>query len=127
MRKSIELTPLIPWLAFRRALLAVLVISSSIAGCVAMFKVISFLEIGWQITMLVLFALTFSWIALAFWGAVFGFIVCALRLDPLSLRRQVPLSPNGNLLVSKTALVMPIYAEPPIPTIAGLEATCRSL
>ncbi|MBP5979110.1 MAG: glucans biosynthesis glucosyltransferase MdoH [Halomonas sp.] len=124
---SSELAPSIPWLGFRRLLLTVLVISSSIAGCVAMYHVISNLGIGWQITMLVLFALTFTWIALAFWGAVFGFLVCLLRRDPLSLGRQVPLEPNGSLLVSRTALVMPIYAEPPIPTIAGLEATCRSL
>ena len=122
-----ELTPSIPWLAFRRVLLAVLVISTSIIGCVAMHRVVAGLGIGWQITMLVLFALTFTWIALAFWGGVCGFVLCALRLDPLSLRRQVPLSPNGSLLISRTALVMPIYAEPPIPTIAGLEATCRSL
>ncbi|RUR53222.1 glucans biosynthesis glucosyltransferase MdoH [Vreelandella populi] len=127
MPKFNELPPSIPGLALRRALLAVLVISSSIAGCVAMYHVISGLEIGWQIIMLVLFALTFTWIALAFWGAICGFVVCALRLDPLSLRKQVSLLTDDYLLVSRTALIMPIYAEPPIPTIAGLEATCRSL
>ncbi|RUR39165.1 glucans biosynthesis glucosyltransferase MdoH [Vreelandella populi] len=127
MPKFNELPPSIPGLALRRALLAVLVISSSIAGCVAMSHVISGLGISWQIIMLVLFALTFTWIALAFWGAICGFVVCALRLDPLSLRKQVSLLTDDYLLVSRTALIMPIYAEPPIPTIAGLEATCRSL
>lgn len=127
MPKFNELPPSIPGLALRRILLAVLVISSSIAGCMTMYHVISGLGIGWQIIMLVLFALTFTWIALAFWGAIFGFVVCALRLDPLTLRKQVPLLSDDYLLVSRTALIMPIYAEPPIPTIAGLEATCRSL
>lgn len=107
--------------------MAIMVLSSSIAACIAMTHVVANLPWGWQITMLTLFALTFSWISLAFWGALCGFVLCALRLDPLSLRRQSITSPNASLLVSRTALVMPIYAEPPIPTIAGLEATCHSL
>ncbi len=92
-----------------------------------MAKVVANLPMGWQLTMLTLFALTFSWIALAFWGALCGFVICALGRDPLSLRRQTLVDPSASLLVSRTALVMPIYAEPPVPTIAGLEATCRSL
>ncbi|MCA1771352.1 MAG: glucans biosynthesis glucosyltransferase MdoH [Halomonas sp.] len=121
------LIPSIPWLKTRRALLAIAALASSGAGCVAMYRVTSSLALGWQISMLVLFALTFTWIALAFWNALCGFTVCALNLDPLSLRRLNREIPNARLLVSRTALVMPIYAEPPIPTFAGLEATCRSL
>ncbi|WP_434984788.1 glucans biosynthesis glucosyltransferase MdoH [Vreelandella zhaodongensis] len=121
------LTPSIPWLNGRRALLAVTVLATSIGGCIAMAKVVANLPMGGQLTMLTLFALTFSWIALAFWGAICGFVICALRRDPLSLRRQTRVDPSASLLVSRTALIMPIYAEPPVPTIAGLEATCRSL
>lgn len=121
------LRPSMPWLNGRRAFLAFTVLATSIGGCIAMAKVVANLAIGWQLTMLILFALTFTWIALAFWGALCGFVLCALRRDPLSLRRQAIVNPNASLLVSRTALVMPIYAEPPIPTIAGLEATCRSL
>ena len=127
MRNAPTFTPSIPWLNARRALLATLVIGSSIAGCLTMAQVVSNLALGWQITMLTLFGLTFSWIALAFWGAICGFVICALRLDPLSLKRLTAERPTTSRLVSRTALVMPIYAEPPIPTITGLEATCRSL
>ncbi len=127
MRDVTTLTPSIPWLNARRALLATLVIGSSIVGCLAMVHVVDNLALGWQIAMLTLFGLTFSWIALAFWGAVCGFVICALRLDPLSLKRVTTERPTASRLVSRTALVMPIYAEPPIPTMAGLEATCRSL
>ncbi|HAA45134.1 MAG: glucosyltransferase MdoH [Halomonas sp. 54_146] len=122
-----NIMPSIPWLKTRRAFLAIMVLGSSVAGCIAMNRVVASLSMGWKITMLVLFALTFTWIALAFWGAVCGFVVCALRRDPLSLRKVDREAPSARLLVSRTAIVMPIFAEPPIPTFAGLEATCRSL
>ena len=121
------LRPSMPWLNGRRAFFAFTVLATSIGGCIAMAKVVANFAIGWQLTMLILFALTFTWIALAFWGALCGFVLCALRRDPLSLRRQAIENPNASLLISRTALIMPIYAEPPIPTIAGLEATCHSL
>ncbi|OZT73867.1 glucans biosynthesis glucosyltransferase MdoH [Vreelandella boliviensis] len=127
MPNTLEITPSIPWLKTRRGILAIMVLISSVAGCIAMNRVAASLSMGWQITMLVLFSLTFTWIALAFWGAVCGFVVCALRRDPLSLRKLDMEAPSARLLVSRTAIVMPIYAEPPIPTFAGLEATCHSL
>lgn len=127
MANKNDIIPSIPWLKTRRALLTMVVLLSSAAGCIAMSRVTSSLAVGWQITMLVLFVLTFTWIALAFWGAVCGFVVCALRRDPLSLRKLDREAPSARQLVSRTALVMPIYAEPPIPTFAGLEATCHSL
>jgi len=127
MPNTIDITPSIPWLKIRRAFLAIMVLISSVAGCIAMSRVAGSLSMGWQITMLMLFALTFTWIALAFWGAVCGFVVCALRRDPLSLRKLDMEAPSARLLVSRTAIVMPIFAEPPIPTFAGLEATCHSL
>ncbi|WP_252106616.1 MULTISPECIES: glucans biosynthesis glucosyltransferase MdoH [unclassified Halomonas] len=117
----------IPGLFWRRAFYTLAVLTTSVVGLVAMYHVVEDLALGWQIALLALFALTFSWIAMAFWGAVCGFVLCALRLDPLSLRRQRPTPPSAYRLLSKTALVMPIYAEPPVSTIAGLEATCRSL
>lgn len=127
MPSASDTQPSIPWLTTRRACLAIVVLFSSAAGCIAMNHVVASLAIGWQVSMLVLFALTFTWIALAFWGAVCGFMVCALRRDPLSLRKLDKQAPSARLLVSRTAIVMPIYAEPPIPTFAGLEATCHSL
>ncbi|MCP1314249.1 MULTISPECIES: glucans biosynthesis glucosyltransferase MdoH [unclassified Halomonas] len=127
MPEKINTEVRIPGLAARRTLFALVVLASSVAGFFAMLRVVADLALGWQMATLALFVLTFGWIAMAFWGAVCGFVLCALRLDPLTLRRQRPASPNAYQLVSKTALVMPIYAEPPVPTIAGLEATCRSL
>ncbi len=70
--------PSIPWLNARRALLATLVIGTSLLGCAAMVQVVTNLALGWQIAMLTLFGLTFSWIALAFWGGHLRFCdLCA--------------------------------------------------
>ncbi|NYS59494.1 glucans biosynthesis glucosyltransferase MdoH [Vreelandella salicampi] len=121
-------SPFIPWLRLRRWGLVVLVLATSIAGCTAMLRVTGGLPWVLQAVLFTLFALTFTWISLAFWSALCGFIVCFLRRDPLTLTRiaDIPETPvPGD--TSRTALIMPIFQEPPEATLAGLEASCRSL
>ncbi|MGM0521381.1 MAG: hypothetical protein ACQEQ6_04765, partial [Pseudomonadota bacterium] len=66
-------TPFIPWLRLRRWGLVVLVLATSIAGCTAMLRVTGGLPWVLQAVLFTLFALTFTWISLAFWSALCGF------------------------------------------------------
>jgi membrane glycosyltransferase len=66
-----------------------------------------------QYVLLALFTLNFSWIALAFTGAILGFLVL--------LRRPRP-GPLPARLQSRTAVVMPVYNEATARTFAGVEA-----
>src|SRR5215208_1106890 len=45
---------------------------------------------GIELLILLLFAVTFGWITLAFWTAMSGFILRLSKRDPLSLRRCPP-------------------------------------
>jgi membrane glycosyltransferase len=92
-----------------------------------MLRVTSALPWGLQTVLLTLFTLTFTWIALAFWSALGGFLVCLMQRDPLSLTRHAKPKPVTSHDTSRTALIMPIFQEPPEATLAGLEASCRSL
>ncbi len=78
---------------------------------------------------LVLFSLTFAWIAVSFWTGVAGFIVKLFRRDPTTLRPREEINAEelDTELVTRTAVVMPIYNEDPDRVFAGLEATYRSL
>jgi len=99
---------------------------------------------------LVLFAVTFGWISVAFWTGIFGFILTVLGRDPLTLGRrselpdlwpgeappvspdQLPLSTRththrGRPLVTRTAVVMPAFNEDPGRVLQGLSAVIDSL
>jgi len=105
-----------------------------------------------ELLILALFVPTFAWISLAFWNAVVGFTLGLLKRDPVSLGREVygphgettepaavnvaPAALGGSTgrfdareppLATRTALVMPVYNEDPDRTMAGLDATLRSL
>ena len=69
--------------------------------------------------MTAIFALTFSWIALAATSALAG-AFC-------SPARHVRLVDTGGRLTTRTALVMPIYHEDPTRTTAALEAMAKGL
>ncbi|HKJ95697.1 MAG TPA: glucans biosynthesis glucosyltransferase MdoH, partial [Gammaproteobacteria bacterium] len=82
-----------------------------------------------EMAILVLFAITFGWISLAFWSAAAGFVLQAMGIDPLSLRRG---SAHGHYtaptaLRTRTAVVMPVHNEDVQRVIAGLEATYNDL
>jgi membrane glycosyltransferase len=66
-----------------------------------------------QYVLLALFTLNFSWIALAFTGAILGFFV-------LLRRGRTPALPVA--LTTRTAVVMPVYNEATARTFAAIEA-----
>lgn len=116
----------VPGLRTRRVIFFGLILGTAIAGVTAMALVLSAQGFGWpQAVVLVLFAGLFTWITNAFWNAVVGCGLLALRLDPLTLRR--PATAADTSLHSRTALVMPIHNEEPERVMHGLEAVCRSL
>ena len=118
-----------PWLRLRRWTLAILVVLTSLVGATALLRITLPLPVVAQLGLLVLFLLTFSWIALAFWSALSGFVLCWFRRDPVTLQRLGDSAPafSRGIANTRTALIMPIYQEPPESTLAGLEASCRSL
>ncbi|MDR7040165.1 MULTISPECIES: glucans biosynthesis glucosyltransferase MdoH [Methylobacterium] len=71
-----------------------------------------------QWALLVLFVLNFSWIALAFTGAILGFVT-------LLRRPRLPARPAA--LATRTAVLMPVYNEATARTFAGLEAMRESV
>ncbi len=118
-----------PWLRLRRWGLAVCVLITSLAGSATLLHITASLPLAARLGLLMIFVLTFSWIALSFWSAVSGFILCWCRRDPMTLQRLDHHKPDDTqgIAQARTALIMPIYQEPPEPTLAGLEASCRSL
>lgn len=80
-----------------------------------------------ELSILVLFTITFAWIAIAFWSAVAGFLLQLLRRDPLTLRRAPRRWDPTSPLLARTAIVMPIYNEDSARVLAGLEATYLDL
>ncbi|NGM23380.1 glucans biosynthesis glucosyltransferase MdoH [Roseomonas stagni] len=77
-----------------------------------------------QITILVLFVVLFAWIALSFVSAVCG--VASLMGGG---GRRLGIDPAAPLptLTARTALLMPVYNEPPARVMAGLQAMHESL
>ena len=68
--------------------------------------------------LVVLFVITFSWIALAFAASVYGFVW---------LLGRGPLGPLPQSLETKTAVVMPIYNEAPARVFAAVQAICEDV
>ena len=66
-----------------------------------------------QLVLVLLFGLTFSWIALAFTSGLLGFAV---------MLRRPPAAPVPGALATRTAVLMPVYNEATARTFAGLEA-----
>ena len=82
-----------------------------------------------ELAILVLFTINFLLIALSFWSATAGFVIQALGLDPISLRRrrQLEAGHDATPLATRTAVVMPIYNENPERVFAGIETIHASL
>jgi membrane glycosyltransferase len=120
-----------PAMGLRRALFFGLVAGTAIPGAVMMTLVLQAGGMGpFQWVILLLFVVTFAWIAVSFWTAVAGFVLRALGLDPLSLRRlrdHAVRSESTRLPSGRAAIVVPIYNEDPARVVNGVEATCRSV
>ena len=79
---------------------------------------------GLQIVILLLFTVLFAWIALSFVSAVCGFAsLLAGGGWRLGIHPDAPLPP----LSARTALLMPVYNEPPERVMAGLQAIHESI
>lgn len=76
-----------------------------------------------------LFALCFFWIAMAFWTSIIGFGLLMLKRDPISLQPRPRRSASAKkaFIHTRTALIMPIYNEEVSRVMAGIEATLTSL
>lgn len=111
----------------RRLVFALLVLSTGFGGTYAMQAILradglSLIE-GF---VLIPFAVTFTWIAIAFWSCIIGSVLLVLRREPMTLDR-VREVPAGGDLETRTAVVMPVYNESVTRVAAGLEANIASV
>ena len=117
----------VPGLGWRRLLYATLVLGSTTLGGLGMLAIVSAGGVTvLEVTLLALFVPTFGWITTSFWNAVIGFVLGALGVDPLSLRRGREV-PADTPIRSKTALVMPAHNEEPGLVVSGQAAVTASL
>ncbi|MES2673942.1 MAG: glucans biosynthesis glucosyltransferase MdoH [Pseudomonadota bacterium] len=118
----------LPGQSWRRMSYTLLTIVTAVAGVYMMYDILSANGITvLEGIILVLFAISFSWITTAFWSALCGFVLQMLRLDPLSLKSVDSIYNDGMPITTRTAVVMPIYNEDTHRVMAGFEATLRSL
>ncbi|MBT1064498.1 glucans biosynthesis glucosyltransferase MdoH [Bowmanella sp. Y26] len=114
--------------ALRQWLFFLLVSTSAVAGISMMTHILKANGLtGLETTLLVLFAIVFSWIVCAFWSAVIGFALQWLRIDPLSLKRSLALPEDSGAPMQRTAVVMPVYNEDTRRIMAGFETCLRQL
>lgn len=112
----------------RRPIFFLLVALSSLLGAWIMFDIfrsngITVLEAS----LLMLFVITYSWVTFSFCSGVIGFFLQLFKLDPLTLKRQSSTPRPNDPVVTRTAVVMPIYNEDIRRVIAGFEASLHSL
>ena len=117
-----------PFVRLRRWLFFGLVAGTTLGGIGLMLDIVRNSGItALEIVILALFAVTFGWIAIAFWNAVIGFALGALRRDPLSLEHAPAAPSHERAITRRTALVMPVHNEDPAPVMNGLATVLRSL
>ncbi|MGH8129035.1 MAG: glucans biosynthesis glucosyltransferase MdoH, partial [Gammaproteobacteria bacterium] len=80
-----------------------------------------------EIALAVAFALSFAWVSVGAWLAVFGFVYRLFGGDRKSLVAQTTASDLESTPLARTALVMPIYNEPVAQCFAGLASVYRAL
>ncbi len=81
-----------------------------------------------EVFILVVFFVNFVLIALSFWTAVTGFVVRAMKRDPINLRPVAELrTAASGSITTRTAVTIPVYNEDPRRVFAGLEAIYASL
>ena len=77
--------------------------------------------------MVVFYAVLFAWICLSFWSAIFGFLLCLRRRDPLGITQTVAQDISSFVREGKAAIVMPVYNEDTKRIFAGVKAIYESL
>ncbi|SHF50521.1 membrane glycosyltransferase [Kaistia soli DSM 19436] len=95
-----------------------------ILAAIAVYEMEQVLEVGGltpiEIAVLILFALNFGWIAMAFMSAIAGY---GLVIGRIGRERRTPSGPLG----ARTAVLMPTYNEDPSRVFAGIEAMAEGL
>ena len=118
----------IPARSLRRYIYVLLSLVTAVGGVYIMFDILRANDLTpLEAVILVLFGISFTWLSLAFWSGLFGFVLQMLRLDPLTLTSTQRLAHDNSPLTTRTAVVMPVYNEDTHRVIAGFEATLRSL
>lgn len=118
----------IPGRSLRRYVYVILSLLTAISGVYIMFDILRANDLTTlEAVILVLFGISFTWLSLAFWSGLFGFILQMLRIDPLTLKSTKGLLDDTSPITCRTAVVMPVYNEDTHRVIAGFEATLRSL
>jgi membrane glycosyltransferase len=119
---------LIPAKGLRPALVLGLAAITTLVGGWMMFSILAANGLRpFEAILLGLFAVSFCWISIAFWTSAAGFVLQVMRRDPLTLRRVDSARYRASRIATRTAVVMPIYNEATRRTVAGFEATLRSL
>lgn len=119
----------LPWLALRRALLALLVLLTTLVGAALMWQILAPGGITpLRAVILLLFTLTFAWVAVGFWSAVAGCLLLLTDRDPLTLARRSRVTDEATRPITRrTVLAMPIHNEPVAQVVDALSATAESL
>jgi membrane glycosyltransferase len=118
-----------PNLAARRLVFLFLVLAT-MAGLTAVLTSLFFSEglTGFEIAMIVLFALNTPWLSIGFWNAVIGFGL--LHGSKNWLSTIVPIQGHGDNLTpinTRTAIVMPVFNEDPVRVLRHLRTVTQSL
>lgn len=79
-----------------------------------------------ELALLAAFALSFAWVSVGAWLAVYGFFYRRLGGDPRGLDKHSP-ADRDYRPQTRTALIMPLYHEPVETCFAALAAVYRSL
>src|SRR5690554_4166156 len=113
----------LPAEAVRGIIFLTLTLATVGAGVWMMFEILSANNLlPLEMVLLVLFSITFGWIATAFWSAACGFVLQMLQRDPLTLEKLDPDRYRRQSIATRTAVVMPVYNEDTRRVIAGFEA-----
>jgi membrane glycosyltransferase len=115
------------WTArLRRSVVFVATLGLTAAAGYEMYRVVSVIGMTTlQIALLVVFIVTFAWIALPFVSGLTGLVVLWRGRSASGL--QLPPAQPLPRLTTRTALVMPIYNEAPERIVAGLQAMYEGL
>ncbi|MEX2644527.1 MAG: glucans biosynthesis glucosyltransferase MdoH [Acetobacterales bacterium] len=128
--KSMPRPLTVPFSTARQVAFFSLVLLSTLAGIVMMTDILRANGMTWvEWAILVLFTVTFGWIAVSFWTAMAGFSLWLVGRHPITLRRaeRLPVPAAADHADTRTAVVMPVYNEQPEQALARLAATWRSL
>jgi membrane glycosyltransferase len=112
---------------WRRLILFALVLLPSVIASGFMLSVLPHQgQTALEIAIVLFFGALFGWISIGFWTAIFGFFTLVLRRRRFAITALAapdsPFAPEG-----RTAVVMPICAEPVDRVFAGLKAIYGSL